>query len=994
MKTSDQIWVEHGYGTRFQGFQNLMRYRIRNILLVSSLYDLYLFEEDGRLYELIRNEYLGLNLSHSPEITRVPSGIEAIALAKEEQRFDLIITTLHIEDMPAAQLARMVRESALDIHIVLLTYDNNELKDLVERGDAEAFDKVFVWQGDFRIIMAIVKYFEDRMNVEHDTRTVGIQTIILIEDNIKFYSSFLPMIYTELLQQSKRVISEGINISHKYLRMRARPKILLCSSFEEAMEYYETYRDFLLGVISDVDFYRGGKPDERAGIEFARIVIDRQPDIPVLLASNQPEWEQEARMLGVSFLIKDSPMLLYQLRQFMTDHFSFGDFIFRLPDGREVGRAHDLESLENELRRVPAESIKYHAERNHFSNWLKARTEFWLAHRLRPRRVSDFPTLEELRQDLILSLRHYRHLRTRGIINEFSKDLYDPENSFSRIGGGSLGGKARGLGFVNMLINNYNVRDRFEGIRIYVPSGVVLGTEVFEEFIEMNNLRQIVFGTKSDEEIRSLFVNANKFPESVLGELAAFLDLVTVPLAVRSSSLLEDSQYHPFAGVYETVMIPNKHTNALVRLNDLLIAIKHVYASTFFNRAKEYIKMTSYRLEEEKMAVIIQRVVGRDHYGRYYPDFSGVAKSHNFYPVPPQKPSDGIIAVALGLGRHVVEGGNCIRFSPKYPTRRMQTASTGEILDTLQHDFYALDMNATTDTVLNAPGELLKKNDIEVAESDGTLAPIGSTYSPENDVIYDGIGRDGMRIVSFAPLLKSKLFPLPDILQLLLDMGSWGMGAPVEIEFAVTYSTPPGEPKDVGILQMRPMVINRELEELDVEERNTEQLLCRSPQVLGNGIVRTIRDIVFVDKQKFERSKSKEVAREVTQFNQKLLSQKRPYLLVGVGRWGTNDPWLGIPVSWANISGARAIIETNPKDMDITPSQGSHFFQNITSFMIGYFTVDSTSEAGFVDWNWLLSQPPAEEKQYTKHLQFSEPLIVKINGRKNKGIIFKPNGLV
>ncbi len=992
MKPTDQVWVEHGYGTRFQGFQNLMRYRIRNILLVSSLYDLYLFEEDGRLYELIRNEYLGLNLSHSPEITRVPSGIEAIALAKEEQRFDLIITTLHIEDMPAIQLARMVKESELDIPIVLLTYDNNELKELVERGDADAFDKVFVWQGDFRIIMGIVKYLEDRMNVDHDTRTVGVQTIILIEDNIKFYSSFLPMIYTELLQQSKRVISEGINISHKYLRMRARPKILLCSSYEEAMEYFEKYHEVLLGVISDIDFYRGRKPDERAGLAVARIIKDRRPDTPILLQSNQPEWEQEARKLGVSFLIKDSPMLLYQLRQFMIDHFSFGDFAFKMPDGKEVGRAHDLESLERELCNVPAESIKYHAERNHFSNWLKARTEFWLAHKLRPRQVSDFPTLEDLRQDLIQSLRHYRQLRTRGIITEFSKELFDPDNSFSRIGGGSLGGKARGLGFVNMLINNYNVRDRFDGIEIYIPPGVVLGTDVFDEFIEMNNLRQIAFSNKPDEEVKKRFVNANKFPEEVLGELAAFLDLVEVPLAVRSSSLLEDSQYHPFAGVYETVMIPNNHPNAIIRLNDLLVAIKHVYASTFFNRAKEYIKMTSYRLEEEKMAVIIQRMVGRDHNDRYYPDFSGVAKSHNFYPVPPQKPSDGIVAVALGLGRHVVEGGNCVRFSPKYPTHHMQTSSTREILDTKQHEFYALNMKSNTDTLIKSPGELLIKYDIHVAEADGTLSSIGSTYSPENDVIYDGTGRGGMRIVSFAPLLKSKLFPLPEILQLLLDMGSWGMGAPVEIEFAVNYSNPYGKPKEVGILQLRPMVISRELEELDVEEKNTEQLLCQSPQVLGNGVVRNIRDIVLVDKQKFERSKSKEVAREVTQFNHKLISQRRPYLLVGVGRWGTNDPWLGIPVSWANISGARAIIETNPKDMDITPSQGSHFFHNITSFMIGYFTVDSSAKMGFVDWDWLLSQHPAEEKQYTKHLQFRDPLVVKINGRKNKGIIFKPNG--
>lgn len=994
MKPTDQVWVEHGYGTRFQGFQNLMRYRIRNILLVSSLYDLYLFEEDGRLYELIRNEYLGLNLSHSPEITRVPSGIEAIALAKEEQRYDLIITTLHIEDMPAVQLARMVKDSELDIPVVLLTYDNNELKELIQRKDIEAFDKVFMWQGDFRIIMGIVKCLEDRINVEHDTRTVGVQTIILIEDSIKFYSSFLPMIYTELMQQSKRVISEGINISHKYLRMRARPKILLCSSFEEAMRYFEEYRDVMLGIISDIDFIRNGKPDEYAGIAFTQIVKEQRPDTPVLLQSNRREGEEEARKLGVSFLQKDSPMLLYQLRQFMIDHFSFGDFIFRMPDGREIARAHDLESLETELYTVPEESIRYHSERNHFSNWLKARTEFWLAHKLRPRKVSDFPTLAALRQDLIWSLRQYRQLRTRGIITEFSKEMFDPENSFSRIGGGSLGGKARGLGFVNMLINNYNVRDRFDGVQIYVPSGIVLGTDVFDEFIEMNNLRHSAYKQLPDEEIRTKFLKANKFPEDVLGALAAYLDLVNVPLAVRSSSLLEDSQYHPFAGVYETVMIPNNHTNALIRLNDLLIAVKQVYASTFSNRAKDYLNLTGNRLEEEKMAVIVQRMIGKDHDGRFYPDFSGVAKSHNFYPVTPQKPSDGIVSVALGLGRHVVEGGNCIRFSPKYPTHQIQFSSTREVLATNQREFYALTLRSDSDMPVESPPDLLKRYDIHLAEKDGTLSAIGSTYSPENDIIYDGIGRDGVRVVSFAPLLKSKLFPLSEILQLLLDMGSWGMGTPVEIEFAVNYSTPPGEPKQVGVLQMRPMVISRELEELDIGEHITNQLLCQSHQVLGNGIVKNIRDIVYVDIHTYERSKSKEVAREVTQFNQKLIKQRRPYLLVGIGRWGTNDPWLGIPVRWENISGARAIIETNPKDLDITPSQGSHFFQNITSFMIGYFTVDPASQKGFIDWNWLTSQKPIEEKRYTKHLRFHDPIVVKINGRKNKGIIFKPNGQI
>ncbi|MEK6757122.1 MAG: response regulator, partial [Bacteroidota bacterium] len=464
----DPDWVEHGYGTRFQGFQNLMRRRIRDVLLVSSLYDLYMFEEDGRLYELIRNEYQALHLSHSPELTRVSSGKEAIALAKEEKRFDLIITTLHIEDMTALKFVRMVREAGLEIPIVLLAYDNRELKELLTHHDTSIFDRIFIWQGDFRLIIGIIKHLEDRMNVDHDTRIVGVQSIILIEDNVRYYSSFLPIIYTEILNQSKRLLSEGINLSHKYLRMRARPKILLSTTYEEAWDYLQRYEDYVLGVISDIDFPRDGKDDPRAGLEFARNVKARHYDIPILLQSTTPDLEKEARAIGASYLLKDSSMLLHDLRQFMVEYFSFGDFVFRTTDGREVGRATDLQSLEEQLQYVPEESIQYHAERNHFSSWLKARTEFWLAHKLRPRKVSDYPSVQALREDLISSLRQYRRIRQRGIITDFKKETFMPASSFARIGGGSLGGKARGLGFVNILINNYDVRDRYEGILIHV----------------------------------------------------------------------------------------------------------------------------------------------------------------------------------------------------------------------------------------------------------------------------------------------------------------------------------------------------------------------------------------------------------------------------------------------------------------------------------------------------------------------------------------------
>ncbi len=986
----DPDWVEHGYGTRFQGFQNLMRRRIRDVLLVSSLYDLYMFEEDGRLYELIRNEYQALHLSHSPELTRVSSGKEAIALAKEEKRFDLIITTLHIEDMTALKFVRMVREAGLEIPIVLLAYDNRELKELLTHHDTSIFDRIFIWQGDFRLIIGIIKHLEDRMNVDHDTRIVGVQSIILIEDNVRYYSSFLPIIYTEILNQSKRLLSEGINLSHKYLRMRARPKILLSTTYEEAWDYLQRYEDYVLGVISDIDFPRDGKDDPRAGLEFARNVKARHYDIPILLQSTTPDLEKEARAIGASYLLKDSSMLLHDLRQFMVEYFSFGDFVFRTTDGREVGRATDLQSLEEQLQYVPEESIQYHAERNHFSSWLKARTEFWLAHKLRPRKVSDYPSVQALREDLISSLRQYRRIRQRGIITDFKKETFMPASSFARIGGGSLGGKARGLGFVNILINNYDVRDRYEGILIHVPPAVVLGTDVFDQFLDENDLRNFALNSTDDKEITRRFLEARQFPEEVLGELAAILDLIREPLAVRSSSLLEDSQYHPFAGVYETYMIPNNHPNPFIRLGELVNTIKRVYASTFYQSAKDYIKVTAYRSEEEKMAVIIQKMVGSQHDGRFYPDFSGVAKSYNFYPLPPQKPEDGIVSAALGLGKTVVDGGVTVKFCPKYPNHILQLFSPQEALRNNQNEFYALEMNGQPLDYVETHDILLKRHGLEMAENDGTLTYVGSTYSPENDSLSDGLSRSGIRVVTFAPILRNKMFPLPQILELLLDMGEWGMGTPVEIEFAVNMSTTPGKAKEFGLLQMRPLVLSREMEELNVEDVPTEQLICQSHQVLGNGVIRDIHDLVVVDIRRFERSRSLEVAQEVTQFNEKMIGENRPYLLIGVGRWGTLDPWLGIPVKWDQISGAKAIVEAGFKDMDVAPSQGSHFFQNITSFQVGYFTIHSKIKTGFIDWDWLSNQKSVEEKQFTRHLRFTKPITIKMNGHQNKGIILKP----
>ncbi len=987
--TFNSVFVEHGYGNRFQGFQNLMRLRIRDILLVSSLYDLYLFEEDGRLYELIRHEYLGLQLSHSPELTRVSTAREAFKLAEEERRFDLIITTLHIEDMHAVNFAKQLKKKKINIPIVLLAYDNSELKNLLLSEQSKIFSNVFIWQGDYRIIIAIIKSLEDKMNLDHDTKMIGVNNIIVIEDNVRYYSSFMPIIYTEVLNQSRRLISEGINLTHRFLRMRSRPKILLCSSYEEANNYFKKYGEFTLGVISDVAFPRKNVLDDKAGIRFANHVKKLQSDIPILLLSENEGNRELAIKTKCSFILKNSSLLLNGLRQFMIEYFSFGDFIFRTKKGIEVGRAKDLKSLEKQIRIVPSESLEFHSSKNHFSNWLKARSEFQLAHYLRPRKVSDYPSIEHLRKDLIKSISNYIKNRQRGIITDFSKETFDPQSSFARIGGGSLGGKARGLGFINTLINDYDITNKFEDILIFVPSAVVLGTDIFDEFLESNKLKEFAINCTNDTEITRKFLEAKVFPEKALGDLAAFLDIVDSPLAIRSSSLLEDSQYHPFAGVYQTYMIPNDNKNPLLRLNQLLNAVKKVYASTFYQSAKEYIKLTSYRSEEEKMAVVIQKMIGSERNGKFYPNFAGVAKSYNFYPIKPQTSEDGIVNVALGLGKTVVDGGKSVRFCPKYPTDLIQFYSASDSFKHSQKEFFALELNASDNLDDITHDTLTKKYELEEAEKDGTLHFIGSTYSADNDIIYEGIARPGIRIITFSQILKYKIFPLPDIIDLLLDMAAWGMGSPVEIEFAVNINGN-GNHKEFGLLQMRPLVLHQEMEELSIEETDFSKILCKSNQVLGHGTIENIQDVVFVDLRKFKRETSRIVAQEISQYNSELFSEQIPYLLIGVGRWGSLDPWLGIPVEWEQISGARVIIEADLPDMDISPSQGSHFFQNLTSFMVGYFTVASNKKDTYLDWDWLFSSKISSKKKYTKHIRLENPLLIKMNGKSNEGIILKP----
>jgi len=974
---------------RFEGFENLMPFKVHNILLVSSLYDSFILREDGRLNELLIDESLELNLQHIPGITHVSSCAEALDLASSNPQFNLIVTNLAVGDMDAAQLAREVSRAGLDVPVVVLAYDYREIKNFIARNPVTDIERIFLWQGNARVLIAIVKYIEDKRNVLHDTRAMGVPVLLVVEDNIRYYSAFLPVIYTEIIKQSRRVIQEGINVAHKLVRMQARPKILLSSNFENAAQLVQQYRDYIFALVSDVEFPWEGKLNPEAGFELARMVKSLAPDVPVVLQTSRTEFRPRAHAEGYSFLRKRSPTLLKDLRRILTDHFGFGDFVFRMPDQREVGRARDLNELEETLQTLPADSLMYHAQRNHFSHWLTARTEFALAAKLRPRKVSDFQSPEHLRRDLIESINGYRREQNEVLIGDFKPDTFKPaDSSFLRIGSGSLGGKARGLAFVRHLLRTRRITRRFPGVRITVPPAVVIATDMFDLFLAENNLGDFALHCDNDTEIQQRFLDA-AMPVPLEENLKAFLSEVEYPVAVRSSSLLEDSQYQPFTGVYETFMLGNQQPSLQTRLDELSEAIKRVYASTFSQHAKAYVRATPYRLEEEKMAVILQQVVGTAHGSRFYPDFSGVVRSHNFYPVEPMTFADGIAAVALGLGRTVVDGGKCLSFCPRYPRNLLQFSSVEDILANTQTEFCALALDGIHHG--GGPGHLREARfGLDVAEADGTLHAVASTYSADNQAVYDGLSRPGPRVVTFAPMLKHEMFPLASILELLVRAGEDALGNPVEIEFAVRLPRTDNESSEFGFLQIRPLTLARDHQDLSIGDVDSSQLICQSTKVLGNGRIENLHDIVVVDSQRFERSRSQEVARAVAHFNATLSAENRPYLLIGVGRWGSNDPWLGIPVEWDEISGARAIVEAGFHDFRVTPSQGSHFFQNLTAFQIGYFTVNPDAGEGAIDWPWLAEQAAVEEQGCVRHLQFSQPLRIVMNSKTSQGVIFKP----
>jgi CheY-like chemotaxis protein len=968
-----------------------MPFRIQEILLVASMYDAFTLEEGGRLTELLLNEYRELNLSFAPRITKATSGQEALALL-ETRRYDLVLTMSRLGDLQAGELAERIKHRLPDLPIYVLVLNPRELQLMRGQGAERAIDRIFLWNGDVRLLLAGIKSWEDQRNLQHDSRYGDVRAILLIEDSERFYSIYLPLRYTEIVNQTQALMDEGINLSHRLLRMRARPKILLATSFEEAWRWFDRYHGSLLGVIADGRFPWAGELDETAGASFIRQVKAVDPHLPALLQSTDPRLRDVAAAVGAGFIPKDSPRLLQDLREFMAENFGFGDFVFRLPGGREVGRARDLREMVRVLQEVPDASIMHHASQDHFSTWLRARTEFALAAMIRPRKAHEFAGTPELRAWLVDSLQRFRMESQRGVVTDFLRATFDGSCAFSRLGGGSLGGKARGLAFMNTILNRFDVAARFPGVEIAVPPTAVVATDVYDEFLDRGDLRERVLGgSLADAEIVRLFQD-RPLPVEVLADLRAFLSAVDYPIAVRSSSLLEDSRYQPFAGVYATYMLPNSHSDLAVRLDQLARAIKLVYASVFQAGARSYLEASGNRVEEEKMAVVLQETVGRRHEQYFYPDFAGVAHSTDFYPAPGLPPSDGVVCAALGLGRLVAEGGNVLRFNPRRPGKLQQFGSIADWLKGSQREFLAVDV-ARADAYPQADEAYnVVSLDLAAAERHGTLAAVGSTYSAENGVIYDGIGRPGPRLVSFAHVLKSGLYPLAEILAFLLELGRNCLSGPVEIEWAATMADGPGRPHRFGFLQIRPLTLVGGGQPLAPEDLEDPAALVTTEVALGNGRYPDLRDVVYVPPGSFDRATTVAIAAEVAAFNSRLKGEGRPYLLLGPGRWGSSDRWLGIPVRWEQISGAQVIVETDLPDFKVTPSEGTHFFQNLTSFQVGYLTVNHDRPRTVCRWELLDALPAAGVGRHVRHVRLAEPLQVVIDGKSRRAKIVFPGG--
>lgn len=970
-------------------FDQLMKSRINKVLLLCSNYDAFMLEEDGRIDEQIFNEYVSLNLRYPPQFIQASSAKEAYDNLEEGQ-IDLIVNMLSVIDRDPFELTKEIKKKYSQIPIVVLTPFSREVSVKLDQEDLSAVDHVFCWLGNADLLLAIIKLIEDKMNVEWDVESVGVQVIILVEDSIRFYSSYLPNIYKIIFNQSKEFMQEGLNEHQKMLRMRGRPKILLANTYEQALKYYIKYKQNVLGIISDIAYKKGGVLYNEAGLQLCRKVKGDDHLMPILLQSSDSENEEAARELKAGFINKNSKTLSQELKQFIIKYFAFGDFIFQDPETlEEINRASDLQQLQQKLFEIPDASLEYHIKRNHFSKWLNARALFSIAQLFKQLTHEDFEDLDEVRRFLFDTIASFRRTKGRGVIADYNRDRFDEYLIFTRIGDGSLGGKARGLAFVDSMLKRNQLLEKYPDTIITIPRTVVLSTDVFDDFMEDNNLYHIALSDRTDNEIMQEFIEA-RLPFRIHEDLLAFINVVRNPIAIRSSSLLEDSHYQPFAGIYNTFMIPKVDNNERLMIEMLSHAIKCVYASVFFKDSKAYMEATRNVIDQEKMAIVLQEVTGKQYNDRFYPTISGVARSINFYPIAPEKSEEGIADIALGLGKYIVDGGLTLRFSPAHPDRIIQLSSPQNALRETQKHFFALDLKAASFKPSTNDAINLFKLPITEAETDGLLRFAASTYDYQNNSLREGTHLKGKKVITFANVLRHRQFPLAEILQDLLSTGAKAMSKPIEIEFAVNLDVPKGQPRVFSFLQIRPIVEHKDASKIDLDEVDKDQLILSSESALGNGEIKGLKDLLYVKPESFNPANTPEIAIRVGEFNQRFLDANLNYVLIGPGRWGSSDPWLGIPVKWPQIAAARLIVESGLENYRIDPSQGTHFFQNLTSFHVGYFTINPFINEGFYNIDYLNSIPAVYEDEYLRHVKFEEEIIVRIDGRKNKGVLLKP----
>ena len=968
-------------------FANLMNKRIYNVLLIATKYDSFMLEDDGRVDEQIFNEYTSLSLRYPPRFTQVTTEEEALNELKN-RNFELIICMPNMDNRDIFAAASEIKVHYPNIPIVVLTPFSKEVSKRIANEDLSAIDYVFSWLGNSELLLAIIKLIEDKMNAPDDTASVGVQIILLVEDSIRFYSSALPHLYKFVLEQSQMFAKEALNDHQRTLRMRGRPKIKLARNYEEAVRIFDQYRDNMLGIISDMSFMHNGVKDPYAGYKFGQYVRKTGLIIPFVLESSEASNHVYAKELNASFIDKNSKSYPQDLKKKIMQRFGFGDFVILNPHTKEeIMRIKDLKDLQKKVFQIPDDSLVYHLSRNHFSRFFYSRAMFPPAEVLKHVDVSDYKDMDEARKLIFDLIVQYRRMKNTGVVAVYQKDRFDEYSNFARIGDGSLGGKGRGLAFIGAMVKRYPKLES-DNFAVNIPKTVVICTDIFDEFMETNELYPVALGDADDETILRYFLRA-RLPSRLIEDLMAFFDVVKSPIAVRSSSLLEDSHYQPFAGIYSTYMVP-KIEEKYDMLRTVSDAIKAVYASVFYKDSKAYMTATSNLIDQEKMAIVLQEVVGSRYNDHFYPTMSGVARSLNFYPIGNEKAEDGIANIALGLGKYIVDGGQTLRFSPRHPHSILQMSTMDFALRETQTRFYALDLKNMAEAFSVDDAFNLVKLGLKDADAEGSLKYIVSTYDPYDQIIRDGYYPGGRKILSFVNILQHDVFPLADTLDQILRIGQQEMGRPVEIEFAVNMDPSDHTRATFYLLQIRPIVDNKEIMDEDLSLVKNEETILSSTSVLGHGIVGDVQDIIYVKTGAFNSSNNQLIAYEIEKMNRSFTDQEKGYVLVGPGRWGSSDSWLGIPVKWPHISNARVIVECGLENYRVDPSQGTHFFQNLTSFGVGYFTVNPFKGDGWFDEAFLNAQPAVEETEYLRHVHFDAPITIKMDGKKSLGVVLKP----